>query len=44
LASSGIIILFSAGLHFTFSSLKNAGINAIIVGTVDVITPIVFGY
>jgi len=41
---SGIIILFSAGLHFTFSSLKNAGINAIIVGTAGVITPLVFGY
>ncbi|MDH3341205.1 MAG: cation:proton antiporter [Nitrosopumilus sp.] len=41
---AGIIILFSAGLHFTFSSLKQAGIQAIIIGTAGVIVPLLLGY
>ena len=40
----GVIILFSAGLHFTFSSLKHAGIQAAIVGTSGVVVPLVLGY
>ena len=41
---SGIVILFSAGLHFTFNDLKNAGYRAVIVGVLGVITPLAFGY
>jgi Kef-type K+ transport system membrane component KefB len=41
---AGIIILFSAGLHFTFSSLKHVGIQAVIIGTVGVIAPLGLGY
>ena len=41
---AGIVILFSAGLHFTFSSLKHTGIQAMIIGTTGVIIPLVFGY
>jgi Kef-type K+ transport system membrane component KefB len=41
---AGIVILFSAGLHFTFSSLKHSGIQAMIIGTMGVIIPLVFGY
>lgn len=41
---AGIIILFSAGLHFTFSSLKHVGIQAVIIGTAGVIVPLGFGY
>jgi Kef-type K+ transport system membrane component KefB len=41
---AGIIILFSAGLHFTFSSLKHVGIQAMIIGTAGVIVPLGLGY
>ena len=41
---AGIVILFSAGLHFTFFSLKHSGIQAMIIGTMGVIIPLVFGY
>ena len=41
---AGIIILFSAGLHFTFSSLKQAGIQAIIIDTAGVIVLLLLGY
>ncbi len=41
---AGIIILFSAGLHFPFASLKNAGIKAMIVGVAGVIVPLILGY
>lgn len=41
---SGIIILFSAGLHFTFKDLRNAGYRAGIIGILGAITPLVFGY
>lgn len=41
---SGIIILFSAGLHFTFHDLIKAGPKAAIIGVFGVITPLVIGY
>lgn len=41
---SGIIILFSAGLHFTFHDLIKAGPRAAVVGVMGVITPLVLGY
>lgn len=41
---AGILILFSAGLHFPFSSLKQAGIQSLIVGTTGVIIPLILGY
>ena len=41
---SGIIILFSAGLHFTFKDLRNAGYKAAIIGTLGVIIPLGLGY
>ncbi len=41
---SGIIILFSAGLHFTFHDLIKAGPKAAIIGICGVIIPLVTGY
>ena len=41
---SGIVILFSAGLHFTFKDLLNAGYKAVIIGTLGLIMPFVLGY
>lgn len=41
---SGIIILFSAGLHFTFHDLIKAGPKATIIGVLGVIVPLVTGY
>ena len=41
---SGIIILFSAGLHFTFQDLKKAGYRAVVVGVMGVVTPLALGY
>ena len=41
---AGIVILFSAGLHFTFSSLRQAGINSAIIGATGVIVPLFLGY
>jgi hypothetical protein len=41
---AGIVILFSAGLHFTFSGLKHVGIQAVIIGIAGVIVPLVLGY
>ena len=41
---SGIIILFSAGLHFTFHDLIKAGPKASIIGVCGVIIPLVSGY
>lgn len=41
---SGIIILFSAGLHFTFHDLIKAGPKAAIIGTFGVVIPLVTGY
>lgn len=41
---SGIIILFSAGLHFTFHDLIKAGSKSVLIGTFGVIIPLVLGY
>jgi len=41
---AGIVILFSAGLHFTFSGLKHVGIQAMVIGTAGVIIPLGLGY
>jgi Kef-type K+ transport system membrane component KefB len=41
---AGIVILFSAGLHFTFSSLRHSGIQTVIIGTAGVIVPLLLGY
>jgi len=41
---SGIIILFSAGLHFTFHDLIKAGYKSATVGIMGVVTPLVLGY
>lgn len=41
---SGIVILFAAGLHFTFKDLRTAGYKAAIIGTFGLITPLVLGY
>jgi Kef-type K+ transport system membrane component KefB len=41
---SGIIILFSAGLHFTFHDLIKAGPKTAIIGVFGVIVPLVTGY
>ncbi|MGI9565695.1 MAG: cation:proton antiporter [Nitrosopumilus sp.] len=41
---SGIIILFSAGLHFTFHDLIKAGSKSAIIGIFGVILPLVLGY
>ncbi|MDH3610633.1 MAG: cation:proton antiporter [Nitrosopumilus sp.] len=41
---SGIIILFSAGLHFTFHDLIKAGPKAAIIGVFGVLVPLVTGY
>ena len=41
---SGIIILFSAGLHFTFHDLIRAGPKAAIIGVFGVLVPLASGY
>lgn len=41
---SGIIILFSAGLHFTFHDLIKAGSKSAFIGTFGVIVPLALGY
>ncbi|HUU48344.1 MAG TPA: cation:proton antiporter [Nitrosopumilaceae archaeon] len=41
---SGVVILFSAGLHFTFKDLLKAGYSAAIIGTLGLIMPLVLGY
>jgi len=41
---SGIVILFSAGLHFTFKDLLRAGYKAAVVGTLGLVMPLVLGY
>ena len=41
---SGIIILFSAGLHFTFHDLIKAGSKSVFIGTFGVIVPLALGY
>ena len=41
---SGVIILFSAGLHFTFKDLRSAGYKAGVIGTLGTIIPLFLGY
>jgi len=41
---SGIVILFSAGLHFTFKDLLRAGYKAAVIGTLGLVMPLVLGY
>ena len=41
---SGIVILFSAGLHFTFKDLLSAGYRAAIIGTLGLVLPLGLGY
>jgi Kef-type K+ transport system membrane component KefB len=41
---SGIIILFAAGLHFTFHDLIKAGYRSVVVGIMGVVTPLALGY
>lgn len=41
---SGVVILFSAGLHFTFRDLLNAGYKAAIIGTMGLVMPLLLGY
>jgi len=41
---SGILILFAAGLHFTFHDLIKAGYRSAVVGIMGVITPLSLGY
>ena len=41
---SGIIILFAAGLHFTFHDLIRAGFRSAVIGIVGVITPLTLGF
>lgn len=41
---AGIIILFSAGLEFTFHDLRKAGLPASVVGTAGVVLPFFGGY
>jgi len=41
---AGIIILFSAGLHFTFDDLKKAGMKSGIIGFLGLATPLITGY
>lgn len=41
---SGVIILFSAGLHFTFNDLRSAGYRSGVIGTLGTIIPLSLGY
>ncbi len=41
---SGIIILFSIGLHFTFHDLVKTGYKSAVVGVMGVLAPLVLGY
>ena len=41
---AGIVILFSAGLHFTFSGLKHVGIQAVIIGGIAAIVAYLVGF
>lgn len=41
---SGIIILFAAGLHFTFHDLQKAGFKSTVVGIGGIVTPLIIGF
>ena len=40
----GMILLFSAGLEFTFRQFRKAGLPAFVIGTAGVIIPFILGY
>ena len=40
----GMIILFSAGLEFTFKQFRKAGLPAFVIGTAGVVIPFILGY
>jgi len=40
----GMILLFSAGLEFTFKQFRKAGLPAFVIGTAGVIIPFLLGY
>lgn len=40
----GMIILFSAGLEFTFKQFRKAGLPAFVIGTAGVVVPFILGY
>ena len=40
----GMILLFSAGLEFTFRQFRKAGLPAFVIGTAGVIIPFLLGY
>ena len=40
----GMIILFSAGLEFTFRKFRKAGAPAFVIGTAGVVFPFILGY
>ena len=42
--SAGIIILFSAGLHFTFGDLKKAGLKSGVIGFLGLAAPLIVVY
>lgn len=41
---AGIIILFAAGLHFTFSDLRKAGLKSGIIGVLGFAAPLIIAY
>ena len=40
----GMILLFSAGLEFTFKQFRKAGLPSFVIGTAGVVIPIILGY
>ena len=40
----GMIILFSAGLEFTFKQFRKAGLPSFVIGTAGVVIPFILGY
>ncbi len=40
----GMILLFSAGLEFTFKQFRKAGLPAFVIGTAGVVIPFILGY
>ena len=40
----GMILLFSAGLEFTFKQFRKAGLPAFVIGTAGVVIPFLLGY
>ena len=40
----GMILLFSAGLEFTFKQFRKAGLPAFVIGTAGVVIPFILGF